>query len=483
MLPDRSAFRLLLFFVPILIVLSALPCPAAELQVPENIGSRFSPYALPDFSAVPFWIPPLTGLAAGLLTAAIGTGGGFMVVPALMTYGVSGIYAVGAEIFRLFVFTLLQAIRLGLRKKIRYLFSGVLSIGTAIGGFAGLFLSTTIYMNSPPGSNLFISLIIVMWMITYAFVMIPDFKESAAKYALQKAQEAEGGERGEAGMESGAIQTGPGEEEGEGSTPAAENEENIPQDEKKEIESFEAFQLDDEPWEIAHRIRGLRIPPYLKFPSSLPKAQDDLLPDRGEKEDNDLDQSQGEEDTRDRISLLPVFLFSIAGGFFMALTGSGGLIFGFTIFTRAFACMAELMAGADFARIAVSSGALTMGGFGIKGFISFYSVTGLILGSVAGLHLGGHTMKYIEPYRVKGLVSLSLITVIINRLLALPEIIRKAGGDLPYDLCSALDGSSKYILLIGLGTTAVWFLFELAAGIRSMVKQPDEKEGEEEKAK
>lgn len=477
MLTNRNSFRLLLFSSLILMILSSHVCLAAGFTAPENIGGRFSPYALPNFSEVPFWIPPLTGLVAGLLTSAIGVGGGFMVVPTLMTYGVAGIYAVGAEMFRIFIFTLVQAIRLGLRKKIRYLFSGILSIGTTIGGFAGLFVSTAIYMNAPTGSNLFISLMIIMWLITYSFIIVPDFKESAVRYARQKAREKEKDEElRERGLENSNHEKDPvkDEETGLEKSDFPENE-TITQDEKKEIQSFESHQLKEAPWDIAFKIRSLKIPPYVYFPSSLPlKAEEAHLKDK--KNSVSVEDKNDKKNKHDRISAIPIFLFSIAGGFFMALTGSGGLIFGFTIFTRGFACVAEAMAGSDFARIAFSSGALTMGGFGLKGFISFYSVTGLILGSILGVHLGGLALEYIKPYKVKGLLALTLITVITNRLLTLPEYLKVAGADLPQNLCTTLAQSAEYILLIGIMTTTLWILFELFIGVRSKIRQKTDEE-------
>lgn len=456
---SRYKLLFILLAIALFTIVSTQSSHAAEITAPENLGGRFSPYALPDFSKVPIWIAPLAGMAAGLLSAAVGTGGGFMVVPTLMTYGVAGIYAVGAEMFRIFIFTLVQSFRLILRKKIRYLFSGVLSIGTAIGGFAGLAASSAIYMSSPALSNLLISLVIVMWLITYAFIIVPDFKESADKYAELKNKK--NARNDLSSKERADIEAMNRISEEEKKTDSDKKDE---KDEKEVIESFESHQIKEEPWDIAVKIRSLPIPPYLHFPSSIP-----LIKNKYELQEQSLkpDEKNNLKKKNERISIWPVFLFSMAGGFFMALTGSGGLIFGFTIFTRAFACLSDAMIGADFARIALSSGALTIGGFGLKGFVSFYNVSGLILGSVAGVHIGGHAMEYIKPHRVKGLLSLTLVSVIINRFLILPNDLRIAGADISSKLCDILNQSSKYILLLGILITAVWFLTELILGIHS----------------
>jgi hypothetical protein len=461
MLTNRIDIRILLFITIILTVFTATACPAAGIPFPDNIGGKFSPYALPDLTDLPLWIPPLAGLAAGILSAAAGTGGGFMVVPALMSFGVAGIYAVGAEMFRIFIFTLVQTIRLIIRKKVRYIFSGVLSIGTALGGFAGLWLSIKIYMGSPPGSNIFISLMIVMWLISYAFIIVPDFRESAARYAAALRLEKEKSEKDinpdNKADEEKTENINPDETEAKPETPPEK-------DIKPQIESFESHQINEEPWDIAKKIRGIKIFPYLSFPSSLKFYP----PNNGLKE-NEIAQEELNtlKKQHDRISALPVFLFSLAGGFFMSLIGSGGLIFGFTILTRGFACLGSAMIGADFTRIAISSGFLTIGGFGLKGFITIYSVSGLILGSVAGVHIGGHALEYIKPHKVKGLISLTIISVIINRLLAIPDYLRLSGADLSYNLCSTLNESGRYILIIGTGIAVSWFIYELFAGIKS----------------
>ncbi|HAS89743.1 MAG TPA: hypothetical protein DCS48_10630, partial [Desulfovibrio sp.] len=150
----------------------------------------------------------------------------------------------------------------------------------------------------------------------------------------------------------------------------------------------------------------------------------------------------------------------------------------FTLMTKGFGCVAVLVAGTDLARLALSSGGLTMSTFGLNGFINIYCISGLIFGTVSGLHLGSKGLKHILPYRVKGLVALLVISVIINRLLALPALLHKSGASIDYGLTSTLESSGNYILLIGSGIFGGWILYAFINSIRVNL-QPLTRKGKE----
>ena len=168
-------------------------------------------------------------------------------------------------------------------------------------------------------------------------------------------------------------------------------------------------------------------------------------------------------------------LYAGVGGFFMSITGTGGAIMTFTLMTKGFACVAALVAGTDLARLAISTGGLTLGAYGLNGFINIYCITGLVFGTISGLHLGSKGLKNILPYRVKGLVSLLVISVIINRILALPALLRKAGANIDPGLVATFDSSGTYILLIGALIFGGWILFAFLSGIYQSLQPVKEK--------
>lgn len=468
-----SGRHLVIFISAVLILLvPALLFADHHIKIPHIIGNINNPYVLPDAGGPGFWISTAIGLVAGLLSAAIGAGGGLIVVPALMTAGISGIYAIGSEIFRLFIFSTIQSIRMGFNKRINYLMAVYLTIGTTVGGYAGYAVCKAVFFSDPAGNDVFISAMIIFWLLIYAFIIVPEFREAAHDYALEEIKKEQGEKERDA-----AVQAGQNE------TPPAENKEGENEASHKEKSEIEKPQFEDElypdekPWEIAKAIRSMKFPPYIKFPGTIKDEEDELSPAEltrgGEGKEPDLDAP--EEDKYEKIPILPVVFLSLVGGFFMALTGSGGVILNFTILTKGFGCVAALVAGTDLARLALSSGTLTMSTYGLNGFINIYCITGLVFGTISGLHLGSKALKNILPYRVKGLISLLVVTVIINRVLALPGQLKKAGASIPTSLTTTLDQSALYILLIGALLFSGWMIFSFISGIAKSLNPPEEK--------
>ncbi|NDV28938.1 TSUP family transporter [Desulfovibrio sp. JC010] len=470
-----------------------LLCPeilnAADIKIPEYIGRTNNPYILPDGSGPGFFQCTAIGLVTGMLSAVIGAGGGLLVVPALMTAGVSGIYAVGSELFRLFIFSTIQSIRMGINRRIKYALALIMTLGTVLGGLAGYALSKTIFIADPAGNDVFISSMIALWLIIYAFIIIPDFREDARKYALEllrkekeennpeeaintqpepPAEQKEAQKENEKKTENGAEAKADGK---------AEEKKKEPEPEPEPEPQFEdELYPDEEPWEIARSLRSMKFPPYIKFPHTFKEEEDELEPAEMKRdgEEPDLD-SEEEEGKLERIPVLPIFFMTMIGGFFMALTGSGGVILTFTLMTKGFGCVAALVAGTDLARLALATGGLTMGTYGLNGFINIYCITGLVFGTITGLHLGSKGLKHILPYRAKGLVALLVVSVIINRILALPALLRKAGANIDPGLVSTFDSSGTYILLIGAGIFGGWIFFAFLSGIHKSLQPVDEK--------
>jgi hypothetical protein len=98
-----SRKRLLWLLLLALPVFLLAPSQAAQI-LPEKIpilgGSRaFMPSLVTETM---FFGSILVGLIAGLITGVIGAGGGYILTPALMSFGVRGIMAVGTDQFHLF---------------------------------------------------------------------------------------------------------------------------------------------------------------------------------------------------------------------------------------------------------------------------------------------------------------------------------------------------------------------------------------------
>jgi uncharacterized membrane protein YfcA len=471
-----------------------LLCPlllhAADIKIPAYIGRANNPYILPDADGPGFFQCTAIGLVTGMLSAVIGAGGGLLVVPALMTAGVSGIYAVGSEMFRLFIFSTIQSLRMGINRRIKYTLALIMTFGTVLGGLAGYALCKTIFIADPAGNDVFISSMIALWLIVYSFIIIPDFREAAQKYALellrkeqQKDQEQQAiNTQTEAPTEQPKSEEKKKDEEtkegtGEQAQPQKKPE---PEPEPEPEPQFEdELYPDEEPWEIARSMRNIKLPPYIKFPSTIKDEEEDQLEPaemRRGGEEPDLDKAD-EEDKTENIPILPIFFLTVVGGFFMAMTGSGGVILTFTVMTKGFACVAALVAGTDMARLALSAGGLSMTTYGLNGFINIYYITGLVFGTITGLHIGSKSLKNILPYRVKGLVALLVVSVIINRILAIPALLRKAGASIDAGLVSTFDSSGSYILLIGAGIFGGWMFFAFLSGVYKSL-QPVKEEGE-----
>ncbi|WP_421901111.1 sulfite exporter TauE/SafE family protein [Maridesulfovibrio sp.] len=487
-----SGRDIFLLISAVFLLLYPLLLHAADIKIPDYIGRANNPYILPDASGPGFFKCAAIGLVTGMLSAVIGAGGGLLVVPALMTAGVSGIYAVGSEMLRLFIFSTIQSLRMGINRRIQYTLALIMTIGTVLGGVAGYVLCKTIFIADPAGNDVFISSMIALWLIVYSFIIIPDFREAAQKYALEllrkeqeknQDQEAINTQTEAPAEQPKSDEKKPDDNPKEGAEEQAQPQKGKEPEPNPEPEPEPQFEdelyPDEEPWEIARSMRSMKLPPYIKFPSTIKEEEGEELEPaemRRDGEEPDLDEAK-EEDTTDSIPILPIFFLTIIGGFFMAMTGSGGVILTFTIMTKGFGCVAALVAGTDMARLALSTGTLSMSTYGLNGFINIYCIAGLVFGTITGLHLGSKSLKNILPYRVKGLVALLVVSVIINRILAIPALLRKAGASIDPGLVSTFDSSGSYILLIGAGIFGGWMLFAFLSGIyQSLQPVGDEEE-------
>lgn len=339
--------RILVFILIVALLLMITPAllPAELItNIPDIIGNINNPYRLPHGEGPGFWHSAAIGLVAGLLSSAIGAGGGLIVVPALMSAGISGIYAIGSEIFRLFIFSTIQSIRMGINRRINYQLAAYLTAGTTIGGYGGYQLSKTVFFADPAGSDVFISAMIILWLLIYSFIIVPEFREEAYKYALEQLKKEKDEQEKEKAIQIEQPPSSTAEKE-----TTSEQVDLPPVKETVEKAQFEdEFYPDDAPWEIAKTIRTMKLPPYIKFPGTI-KAEEDILSPVELTRDNHKSDITETPPDYESIPVIPAVLLSMAGGFFMTVTGSGGIILSFTILTKGFGCVAALVAGTDLA--------------------------------------------------------------------------------------------------------------------------------------
>jgi hypothetical protein len=113
---------------------------------------------------IPVFITPgmfygsiLIGLLSGLITGVIGAGGGYILTPALMSFGIKGIMAVGTDQFHLFAKAIMGAAihrRLG---NVKFLLAAWFIVGSFFGVTLGGMVNRTVYHYNPALSDALIS--------------------------------------------------------------------------------------------------------------------------------------------------------------------------------------------------------------------------------------------------------------------------------------------------------------------------------------
>ncbi len=153
----RRKTLLLLACLPILfgVGLNFACADSIPSRIPILGGSRAY---LPAFvTPTMFYGSIFVGLLAGLITGVIGAGGGYIVTPALMSFGVKGIMAVGTDQFHLFAKAIIGT---AIHKKLGNV-NARLAIWFIVGSFFGVSLGGVInraaYQISPAFSDALIS--------------------------------------------------------------------------------------------------------------------------------------------------------------------------------------------------------------------------------------------------------------------------------------------------------------------------------------
>lgn len=180
---------LLLFIMALPLLIPAMAHAAATL--PAFIGGK-SAFGPSFFSASTFYGSIAVGVIAGLITGAIGAGGGFVITPALMSLGVKGILAVGTDMFHIFAKAIMGTT---LHKKMGNVHVGLaiaFLVGSGLGVTGGGKLNRELYNFNPVMSDFVISAIYVVLLGFLGFFAMGKYFENK-KSAPKDGGDAHGG--------------------------------------------------------------------------------------------------------------------------------------------------------------------------------------------------------------------------------------------------------------------------------------------------
>lgn len=166
MASKKKLFMLLIMALPIFFISAA---DAADM-----LGSKTA-YAPAFYSNEVFLVSILIGLGAGLITGAIGAGGGFIITPALMAIGVKGILAVGTDLFHIFAKAIMGT---AVHKKLGNVsvkLAMAFLVGTFTGTFIGGYINMTLYNIDPALSDTFISVVYALLLGFLGFYSLADY--------------------------------------------------------------------------------------------------------------------------------------------------------------------------------------------------------------------------------------------------------------------------------------------------------------------
>jgi uncharacterized membrane protein YfcA len=162
------------FLLAALGAVTALLSLALASDLPKMLGGKEA-YSPSFYTPTTFFISAIIGLCAGLITGAIGAGGGFIITPALMSAGVKGILAVGTDLFHIFAKAIMGTV---VHKKLGNVSVGLaiaFLVGSVAGATVGGLINRTLYETNPVLSDTFISLVYVLLLGFLGIYSLLDF--------------------------------------------------------------------------------------------------------------------------------------------------------------------------------------------------------------------------------------------------------------------------------------------------------------------
>lgn len=164
----KKRWILALMILPIILVSVAL----AAGDYPKMLGGKEA-YSPAFYTLGTFMVSALIGMCAGLLTGAIGAGGGFIITPALMSAGIKGILAVGTDLFHIFAKAIMGTVVHKKLGNVSVSLAIAFLVGSGIGVTGGGVINRTLYDMNPVLSDTFISIVYVVllgFLGIYAFI-------------------------------------------------------------------------------------------------------------------------------------------------------------------------------------------------------------------------------------------------------------------------------------------------------------------------
>lgn len=181
---DRKRMIILCLLIIPIIVCGIAFADQVGGMLPETLGGKHA-YTPAFFTPVIFGASILIGLGAGLITGAIGAGGGFIIAPAMMSAGIKGILAVGTDLFHIFAKAIMGSVihkKLGnISVKLALLFL----IGSIFGATGGGVINRVLYEINPVLSDTFITTIYVIMLGILGSYALTDFLR-ARKIDMEK---------------------------------------------------------------------------------------------------------------------------------------------------------------------------------------------------------------------------------------------------------------------------------------------------------
>ena len=175
----RRLAILALICLPAVLFVAASAAGAADLapgladKIPVLGGSKALMPATVDTGM--FLGSILVGLIAGLITGVIGAGGGYILTPALMSFGVRGIMAVGTDQFHLFAKAIMGTTIHSKLGNVNVRLAVWFVVGSFVGVTAGGTVNRAIFQYSPALSDAVISLVYVVVLGFLGFYAVGDW--------------------------------------------------------------------------------------------------------------------------------------------------------------------------------------------------------------------------------------------------------------------------------------------------------------------
>jgi uncharacterized protein len=198
-LGDRKRLMMLgLLLVPILVGGLVLAQPVANVLdqgLPHTLGGKEA-YSPAFYTPTIFIVSILVGLCAGMITGAIGAGGGFIITPALMSVGVKGIVAVGTDLFHIFAKAIMGSVIHRKLGNVSVPLALTFLIGSVGGATTGGLINRLVYQINPILSDAFITTIYAIILGALGSYAMSDYLQARRRLKGARPFDAHAGSEG-----------------------------------------------------------------------------------------------------------------------------------------------------------------------------------------------------------------------------------------------------------------------------------------------